>query len=405
MNLVKIAINSRFVMSLISKKISVDKILLGGEAGIDGNRYSRLTGNILRSSTKAQDSPHLKLLIKYDELGDELFESNNFHKTDYYKNATEVITFCGNYFHATRNEEIVEIAKSFVKNTKIIFNGRRVQGFSSANKNTPIVVKRIKNSDYYELVDGNHRLARVIKNGSSSIKAIIKREKTSTPAQDMLLDVLWQGKRKELYQPLEIPEVTNWPVIRNCKDRAKLITDYLMKNEPNGLSNLDKYNAVDIGCSYGWFVNHFSKKHKINIKGVEIDPFAINIGTILYNLNNDRFIRKNVNDYLQISEVKKDIVFCFSVLHHYLLRAQPITPEEFIKSLDRITQKYLFIDTGQEHEPWFRKSLIGWNEIFIQEWIKKHTSFAEVIPLGVNQDSHESNGFNYARTLFVCVKK
>ena len=67
----------------------------------------------------------------------------------------------------------------------------------------------------------------------------------------------------------------------------------------------------------------------------------------------------------------------------------------------KITKKVLFFDTGQNHEEWFRKALPQWDVPFIVDWLRAHTSFREIVPLGIDTDARPPYDRNYRRTLFV----
>jgi len=45
-----------------------------------------------------------------------------------------------------------------------------------------------------------------------------------------------------------------------------------------------------------------------------------------------------------------------------------------------------------------------WTPRFIAEFIKKHTGFRHVVPLGQDQDNRTIYSDNYGRTLFACLR-
>jgi hypothetical protein len=98
------------------------------------------------------------------------------------------------------------------------------------------------------------------------------------------------------------------------------------------------------------------------------------------------------------------VVLLLSVLHHCVLRRGPCGPEELLRRVDRVTGSVLFLDTGQAHEQWFRASLAAWNDARIMEFLRRHTSFRRIVPLGTDRDDAGPYRGNYRRTLFACLR-
>lgn len=390
---------------LTSRQIPVQKLLRGGENGIRAAKYAELTNNFLRPSTTVLEGPHVKLLQLYTQVGDEIFNDEIFQSTDYFQNALECMTLTGAYFY-DRPEKIKILAERFIRQYKgEVLNLPQQPGQSDANQ--PIWVRPIKESSCYEVIDGNHRIAHAVMRGDASIPAIIyEKEPVYTPLQQLLLDCLWINKQKWLYQPLEAPELQDkWKLIRRSIDRLEMMRRFL--EGQNLLSNSpQKSTYIDIGSSYGWFV-HKMGELGFDAYGMERDPFGMQIGFKVYGVQKEQIIHADVARGLeeQLERGNKyDVVSCLSVLHHFVLEKSSTSAESFIKLLDKITDKVLFLDTGEEHEVAFGKTLAGWSPEFIQQWIKSHTSFNKVIPLGIDQDRCKPFENYYNRTLFACIR-
>ena len=99
-----------------------------------------------------------------------------------------------------------------------------------------------------------------------------------------------------------------------------------------------------------------------------------------------------------------DVVSCFSLLHHFVLGRGSVDEVELLRLLDRATGRVLFIDTGQGHEDWFRKSLSSWDADYVGEFLERHGTFDQVIDLGPDQDDVPPYEGNYGRHLFACVR-
>ena len=99
-----------------------------------------------------------------------------------------------------------------------------------------------------------------------------------------------------------------------------------------------------------------------------------------------------------------DVVSCFSLLHHFALGRGSVDEVALFRLLDRATGRVLFLDTGQAHEAWFRKSLPEWNADYVREFLEQYGTFDRVIDLGPDQDAVPPYEDNYGRHLFACVR-
>ena len=98
------------------------------------------------------------------------------------------------------------------------------------------------------------------------------------------------------------------------------------------------------------------------------------------------------------------MVSCFSLLHHFVLGRGSASAEELAGLLDATTAKVLFLDTGQEHEEWFRTTLAGWSAGHVERWLAANTTFREIVRLGPDEDAVGRYAGNYGRMLFACVR-
>lgn len=387
-----------------TKTVSLDKLLWGGEQGTPAAKYSRITNNFLRPSTLLRDTPHVELLQRYKREGEALLEAKAFSNTRYYLNGLEALDITGNYFGCRKPEQIVEQARRFISSALRKDGVVATTSLGISSRSMPVLVRRIAYSDgYYEIVDGHHRLATAYARGARKQRVhILKQRAVLTPLQQRLLDVFWTQGLRLLYQPVSSPEIgSRWRKIRRCVDRRDMISAYLRENKllPPSLNSY-----LDLGSSYGWFVSEMSKLG-FDAWGVDRDKAAVSMGPEIYGISPDRVIEENIATYLANNDRTFDVVSCFSVLHHFVLGNAPITAQALIKLIDRSTDKVLFLDTGQNHELWFKHSLAEWTPEYIGQWIKRHSSFSSVIPLGKDQDfTLPGQSRNYGRTLFACTR-
>ena len=176
-----------------------------------------------------------------------------------------------------------------------------------------------------------------------------------------------------------------------------LIDEFLERQGPRTGSYLD------VGCSYGWFVAQMSKRG-FKASGVDRDISAAAVGQVVYGLDPSAFTMDDLTNVLRQPDRRYDIVSCFSVLHHYALGKGQVSAVEFIRQLDTITGSVLFLDTGENHERWFKDSLKDWDAQFIERWLGENTTFRTVQLLGADQDGHGKYQGQYGRHLFACYR-
>ncbi len=147
----------------------MDKLLRGGEGGLSASHFSRLANNPLLPSTPLSSSPQVRILEAFETHGEALFEPEVLEKTDYYRNAHLVIDTLGRYFDARSPEEIQDLARRFID----VYLEKDLSGLAhqegQSKPGSPPVVRPIKNSDCFEIVDGHHRLAIAHMKGDTAV--------------------------------------------------------------------------------------------------------------------------------------------------------------------------------------------------------------------------------------------
>jgi 2-polyprenyl-3-methyl-5-hydroxy-6-metoxy-1,4-benzoquinol methylase len=382
------------------REIPLTKFLLGDENGVTASALARITGNLSRASTPIERFPHILLLRQYQKIEDRLLEPVIFEQTPYYQNGRECIDLMGHYFEAWNDSDIIKVAKRFMDH----FNGATPaaelhEGQSDPGK--PIHVRPIRLSDCYQVIDGHHRLALAQVRGQATIPVYVEPPPVLTPLQSLLLDVQWTQGDRWLHQPIDAPELKHsWIQTRKCTDRFAKMRGFL---ESNHLLPPTARTYLDIGCAFGWFVAQMSALG-FDSHGVELDPIAPMVGQSLYALEPKHFFRTDCVRFLQTTHEKFDVASCCSLMHHFALGEESVSAETLIHLIDRVIGKVLFFDTGQSNEAWFKTRLPDWSPDFIQNWLKKNTTFAKIIPLGADEDAVHPFADNYGRMLFACVR-
>ncbi|MFC7300814.1 methyltransferase domain-containing protein [Cognatiluteimonas weifangensis] len=381
-----------------SRPIALDKILCGGEHGMDGLQFSRHTDDATRTSTQVAHSPHSRLLRQYIEIGERLFDAGTFEQTDYYTNAVRCIDMFGRYFNAKDAGGILPIARNLVA----LYRGAEIRkgqaSHAFSRPNDPIIVYPIQHSDCYQLSDGNHRVAVACARGYKRIRAYVRNRPQTTTLQQYLLDVSWNVNRRELYQPISSPELSQWRLVRKCSDRLEMMMRHLT---PLRLEEGSTY--LDIACNYGWFVKEM-RDAGYDAYGIEIDKFARKIGVLKYGLPVSSLLAGEATIFLRETSSRYDIVSCLSLLHHFVLGGDPGLATELLRHLDRLTKRVLFIELGDADEAWFRRRMPGWTPAHIHDWLRENTTFSSIVALGKDSDRAPPYAGNYGRTLFACTR-
>jgi hypothetical protein len=383
------------------REIPVQKILLGGEGDLRAKQYSYLTGHLLRPSTRASSGPHATFLADYERLGERIFDPDIFETTSYYTNARDCIRVFGDYFpYSASPDRIVLTAKRFA----LQFEGKSVAHLPAeghSREGEVIKVFTIRDSDCYELMQGNHRVAFAARRNQKLITANVHFQANHTPLQEMVLNVAWESGAKELYQPLGLPEFErSWILLRDCEARFDKMLRFLRVRQLCA-DHVDR--IVDIGSYYGWFVSRFAAAG-YNAHGIERDRQAIRIGELVYGNLEGRVLWDDAPTALNEAAMPSDVVCCLSVMHHYVMGKYSTSADEFLKLLNGRTRKVLFFEMGEEHEQWFAQSLAGWNKEFIKNWIIKNTDFKIAHELGRDSDNKGRYRNNFGRMLFAFEK-
>jgi hypothetical protein len=381
------------------KPIRVDACLWGYENGVSAARFARMIGDLRRASRPISEWPHVKLLRQYDSIGEQIWEPEVFKQTEYFQNAALNIEIFGNYHGAITRDQIQWGAHRFVA----AYRGLEIlplqEGESYQRDSEEIAVNPVKDSACYQVDEGHHRLAIAYMKGVREVQGLILQPPVTTPLQDLLHDVLWLKGRRELYQPIDSPEVAGWALVRRCSDRLAKMTELL---NAEGWMPPESSSYLDVACSYGWFVSEMSKAG-FRAEGVERDPNAISVGMVMYGLRPEQVHRADAVGFLRALQDKYDVISCFSLAHHYILNHTNASAEELLHLLDSATQHVMFFDMGQSHE-YAESKLNGWDEEHIHRWLEANTTFTRIVRLGADEDAVPPNQNSFGRMLFACMR-
>jgi len=381
------------------RTVPIDRFLLGDEGGLPAADYAAATGDLTRPSTTIDRWPHVRLIEAYRRVGDDLLRAETLGETDYVRNAMRCVEVTGRYFSATDEAGVLDVARGLLHWAG---GGPAPQrGPLGTAPGAPVRVRRIRHSECLQVVDGHHRLAIAYANGETVADVAVDWKPVWTPMQKLLREMSWLEGRLELYQPLDLPELgPDWALVRRCDDRLSKMLAFLGER---GLEPSASTSYLDVACCYGWFVAQMQRAG-FEANGIERDPLGPVVSQHVFQLDPDCIAVGDAVELLRADARRYDVVSCFSLLHHFVLGRGSASAEELAGLLDATTAKVLFLDTGQEHEEWFRTTLAGWSAGHVERWLAANTTFREIVRLGPDEDAVGRYAGNYGRMLFACVR-
>lgn len=386
-----------------TREVPLDRILLGGQNGMTAQQFATVSGDPLWPSRRIADGPHVDLLERAAAAS---LTDEEILGSPYGRMAMACIRHTGRYFAAADHDGILTQARQFIDHAARAARGAHgaegpaITGDHHSAPGMPVLTVPVADSDCHQLLDGHHRVAQLVRSGAATVRVRVRRGEVSTPLQDLLQRMSWLDGGRELYQPVASPELeTRWPTVRQCTDRLEAMTTFLADR---GI-DVPGTSYLDVASCYGWFVDQMQGRGFV-AEGLERDPLGAELGRIIYGVEPSRIRIGDAEEILAATSRRWDVVSCFSLLHHFVLGRGGCSEVELVRRLDASTRRVLFLDTGQEHERWFRSSLRGWDADHVATFLREHTSFDEVIDLGPDRDAVPPYEDNYGRHLFACVR-
>jgi SAM-dependent methyltransferase len=374
-------------------------LLVGCQCGLDAIRVAEKTNTLRLGSTLLSDSPHVAVLEYASRLGRALSDEE-IVGSDYWAFAQGMIEMSGDFFGARTDSELLSVVRSYVD--WALGNGPRVTMAWGTSPEHDVLVARIVGTPYFQVVDGHHRAAVAILRGEAELRVRRTWFDVETPLQVHLEEMSWlAGQGRLLYQPLAAPELTaDWEVVRDCRDRLAKMLGYLGASSDR-LGRLATY--LDVGSCYGWFLGEM-KELGYEVAGIERDFRAKALGVSFYGLDTDEIIIGDAVEMAEKLEDGFDAVSCFSLIHHFVLAEGRPGARRLIEALDGVTNKVLFLDSGEDTEAWFHGRVRDWNSKTIPQFVLDNSSFTDVADLGTDHDGIGRWKNNYGRHLFAFTR-
>ena len=181
----------------------------------------------------------------------------------------------------------------------------------------------------------------------------------SRKARDRTLDLLLQELphrgEKALYQPVELPECSNWRVSRpDSQARLQILVDVLRETEIIG-DNAEHHTYLDIGCSTGFFCSGLQELG-LYAKGVDAVANNIEIAKLLDSFvrrqrrPNRKFVTYAVADaYTYLCDSKDesfDVISAFSVIQWVMAQRSVEAAYECFDHIFAKTKRVCVIEMG-----------------------------------------------------------
>jgi hypothetical protein len=362
--------------------IGVDRLLVGSEVGVTARRLAVETAAPLRPSTRVGEGALAAIVhaLAAGELSDEQILASPFGRE-----AAACFRHHGRLLGMGWAGDLPDRLRDAVR-------------AATVDAAEPVPVRRIRGSACFQVQATTPTLIAALRDGVAKVPVRVQPGGVTTPLQDLLVRMSWLAGDRRLYQPIDAPELRNgWELVRQCRDRLRMMTAFL-----GGSSSGHGASYLDVASCYGWFVAEM-RDRGYDAHGVERDELAVRCGAWVYGLRPDLVTVGEASTLLASAPRRFDVVSCFSLLHHLVI-ADERDAVGLVQRLDAVTGSVLFLDTGEGSEAWLRHQLPGWDPPFIATWLRRHTKFSAVLPLGTDGDRRPPNGDNYGRTLFACIR-
>lgn len=272
----RVAVSTAVLRRPWKVRVRFDQLLVGAQGGWTAREFAERTDDLLWPSTPFLEGPHVGLLRLADEVPE--LSDEQILDSPYGRLGMRCIKAGGNYFGGTDEAGVVAAARAFIAR----YRGEEPPGGTrrpqQSGPQDPVLVAPVRGSDQYQILDGHHRLAIAAMSGADGASVVAKWLPVTTPLQDLLLRMSWLDGTRELYQPIDAPELrSGWTTVRQCTDRLAKMDAFL------GERGITGGRYLDVASCYGWFVARMGERG-FDAEGVERDPLAVPLGRAVYGL-------------------------------------------------------------------------------------------------------------------------
>jgi hypothetical protein len=135
------------------KTVPITSLLVGLQ-GFDAREFAKISRNLLLTSTRLLDGPHVQLLSLAASTDTELTDLEIL-STPYGRLAKDCLRIHGHFFGAQDEEAVGPIARSFI--AWGLSSHPHSVSYGGTAPDDPILVAPIRGTSLYQVVDGHHR--------------------------------------------------------------------------------------------------------------------------------------------------------------------------------------------------------------------------------------------------------
>ena len=261
--------------------VALDSLLIGDQCGTRLETWVASTGEWSRASCRLRDSPYVHFLRAVQDSEASIADDYFLEEQPYYQMAQTAVHYSGSYFGARTGTAIKRQMRAFYATYASLRDGRenqtRVDDYRHSKSGASPMVSEVRASHCHEIHDGHHRAAALYVMGGRGISALILGEK------ETYLQMLVGSSAEralEVSQPIDVPEVSGWTVRRQCRDRLRLMWDFVRRQ---GWAD-EIRTAFDAAAGYGWFV-HELRQRGLEAVGVSPVDTDVKVGRVAFRLS------------------------------------------------------------------------------------------------------------------------
>lgn len=219
------------------------------------------------------------------------------------------------------------------------------------------------------------------KRTESVCKRCLKRMKAQ--ARTEIVDSLFRGtpypNTKSAYQPIELPECSNWKI--NREDSQRRLDLMLSICADEGLPQAHS-TYLDVGCNTGFFC-HGMAKAGFESKGVDVTAKNIRIARLLstyFRRDLATYQVANAHDYLGgTPDERFDVTSAFSVFQWVMIQGGPERGLECMRWLFQKTKRLCVLEMGESSEAHYSDRIgMEYDSAWIRAFMLAEGGFARV---------------------------
>lgn len=345
-----------------TRVVPVSRLLMGGQARLDATAFAKVIGTLRMGSTPVAEGPHTQLLETARVAGRPLTDEELL-ATPYLAFARQIAVEWGNYFGATSDAELLELARGLI-DWGLGDSATRLTKTSGSKEGDGVLVAKVSGSDAYQVMDGHHRVAVATLRGETHVRV----QRTWLNAETPLMWRLGDAARKarSLCQPLPARELDAWRVERNCTDRLVRMERFV-----HSLPEMPAAGSyLDVGVGFGWFLAAF-RSQGWRVTGIATTEVSVDVATSFFDVARSDLACGDAVALLEGSTSTHEVVACLDV--EAVLPQGPDRLARLLAALDERTGRVLFVEEPDDDPSVTLRALAA-------------TRFAHATDLGVSAD-------------------